>query len=418
VAAGENSLFDTRMKLSEAWRSRLAPLLAVRNFLWLFALLFFLIAWNRGISLIYAMSALMLAILLVSYLMPYWSMRGMKVRRNPYLTTAVGESLVVEFELQRQGFGWCRMLEVIDRVPCAEQPHQQPMAYIPKLSNRYSTAYEVDINWRGLHRLGPVSIASSYPIGVHRVSREVPDSTAQVLVHPSPFPIRSLVFSHAASERTGRHLSTRPGRYDEFSGIREYRHGDSPRHIHWAKSGQSGGLLVKEYEAYEDSGVSIVLDRRSSTNLGSGRHSTFEYQVTIALSIARYCIDNAIPVALFGVDRQSASLQCSETHYRRVLESLAVVEADWHKGEPDYQHYVRSLVEQHPRGHWVLFSNDINEPDPLFRHRARPAIMLVEFDSASFTTTGGRAVNNETAPSPFSDHYVRCGDNLSEVFAR
>jgi hypothetical protein len=35
-----------------------------------------------------------------------------------------------------------------------------------------------------------------------------------------------------------------------------------------------------------------------------------------------------------------------------------------------------------------------------------------------FTATGGRAVNNETAPSPFSDHYVRCGDNLSEVFAR
>lgn len=57
------SLFDVKFELNEALQQRLRPFLNIRNFLALFALLFFLVAWNRGIPLIYGLSALMLSVL-------------------------------------------------------------------------------------------------------------------------------------------------------------------------------------------------------------------------------------------------------------------------------------------------------------------------------------------------------------------
>ena len=63
----------------------LAPLLNwlsnhfnLQRFFLLLSLVLFLIAWNRGIALLYGMMSLILAILAVSYLMPHLQLRNIK----------------------------------------------------------------------------------------------------------------------------------------------------------------------------------------------------------------------------------------------------------------------------------------------------------------------------------------------------
>ena len=419
MSDAKQSVFDVRLELNEALWRRLRPFINVRNFLALFALLFFLVAWNRGISLIYALSALMLSVLLVSYVAPYLALRGVAVKRKKYLVAAVGETLRVTMELEGPGSSWCRMIQIVDRVPCAEEEERAPSLYVPRLRHMVTAEYAVVTNWRGLHSLGPLELRSSYPLGVNRVARLVENSEAQVLVHPSPFPIARIELNRAATQYTqGSFLSPRKGGCDEFTSLREFRHGDSPRHIHWAKSSQGREFQVKEYETQQANVLSIVLDQSIVSNVGEGRFSTFEYQVTIAVSIARFCIDQGIPVALYAGKESVAIPECNESQYQNIAESLALVTLGQAGGDTiPYRDYAQSLIAERPQGCWVLFANDeSNELDTLGYHAFLSQVLIIEFNCRSFRFPLSRPGTG--SPTGACDYHISRNDDLEKVFRR
>ena len=419
MSDANESLFDAKYELNEAWPQRLPPFINVRNFLALFALLFFLVAWNRGIPLIYGLSALMLSILLVSYLAPYLSLRGVVVTRKKYLVATVGETLRIAIDLDCSGSSWCRMIEVGDQVPCANEDERSPTVYIPRLTQALSTHYSIEMNWRGLHTLGPLELRSSYPLGVNRIVRVVENSEAKVLVHPSPFPIARLELNRAATQNTqGAFLSPRKGGCDEFSSLREFRYGDSPRHIHWAKSSQGQGFQVREYQSQQTNVLSIILDRSAGNNIGEGRYSTFEYQVSVAVSIARYSIDAGIPVALYAGGKSVAIPACDEHQYQKIVESLALVTLEEKNRETlPYPHYAQALIEEKPQGCWVLFANDDGRTlEDLSYHSFLSQVLIVEFNCHSFrfplSTPGPKSTTG------LGDYYISRNDDLQKVFSR
>lgn len=415
----QDNLFDVKIELGETVRQRLQPILNIRNFLLLFALLFFLVAWNRGIPLIYGLSALMLGVLAVSWLAPYLALRGVALRRDKFLLAAVGEKLSVTINLDCSEHSWCRMIELVDYVPCADEGSRFPSLYVPRLTKPVSSHYLVEMDLRGLHTLGPLELRSSYPLGVNRVSRTVAGSEASVLVHPSPFKLGRLQLSRAAIQDTqGSFLSPRTGGSDEFSSLREFRYGDSPRHIHWAKSTLGHNFQVKEYESQRTNAVSIVLDRSAGNNSGEGRYSTFEYQVTVAVSVARYCVDHGIPVALFA-GKQSVSTPASdEGQYRSIVESLALVNLE-EEGEEQlsYSRYAQSCIDEQAQGCWLLFLNDEGESlEHLNYHSYLSQVLIVEFNGRSFRSLEDSAVPG--AVSGIGDYYISRNDDLEEVFSR
>jgi uncharacterized protein (DUF58 family) len=419
MSDANESLFDVKFELNDALQQRLRPFLNIRNFLALFALLFFLVAWNRGIPLIYGLSALMLSILMVSYLAPYLSLRGVVVTRDKYLVAAVGETLRVTINLDGSGNRWCRMIELVDHVPCANEDERSPSLYVPRLTQAISTHYAVTMNWRGLHTLGPSELCSSYPLGVNRIGRVVESSEAKVLVHPSPFPIAQIELNRAATQNTqGSFLSPKKGGYDEFTSLREFRPGDSPRHIHWAKSSHGQDFQVREYESQQTNVLSIVLDRSIGNNIGDGRYSTFEYQVNVAVSIARYCIDTGITVALHAGKQSVTIPACDEYQYQKIVESLALVTVKEKNNETiPYPHYAQALIEDQPQGCWVLFANDEGSGlEDLNYHSFLSQVLIIEFNSRSFrrplSTPGAKSSTG------LGDYYISRNDNLEKVFGR
>ncbi len=82
-------------------------------------------------------------------------------------------------------------------------------------------------------------------------------------------------------------------------GIRDYRPGDSLKHIHWKASARHSRLNVKVFEFTTNLKVSLLLAVDSFQGKGPQREDTFELAVSTAASIAYYLIENGTPAGLF-----------------------------------------------------------------------------------------------------------------------
>jgi uncharacterized protein (DUF58 family) len=78
-------------------------------------------------------------------------------------------------------------------------------------------------------------------------------------------------------------------------GVRPYRPGDSPRHIHWRSvarlSGHTQQLISKEFVDEAQPGLTLALDLfPHPLPLTESKHTSFEWMVKIAASIGDYAI--------------------------------------------------------------------------------------------------------------------------------
>jgi uncharacterized protein (DUF58 family) len=59
-----------------------------------------------------------------------------------------------------------------------------------------------------------------------------------------------------------------PTAHAEFHGLRPYRPGDSPRHLHWRTTARRGELMVREYEDWPNDDLTLVLEARKARGAG------------------------------------------------------------------------------------------------------------------------------------------------------
>ncbi len=89
-----------------------------------------------------------------------------------------------------------------------------------------------------------IRVSTTYPLGLFRAWAWV-YMDIRTLVYPRPVAAANPVFS--AVDEAGISGQQQNGD-DEFSGLREYRHGDPPKSIAWKSAAALGELLVKEYQ--------------------------------------------------------------------------------------------------------------------------------------------------------------------------
>lgn len=112
------------------------------------------------------------------------------------------------------------------------------------LGGEVALTFDVPTTQRGWLTLGRIELSSLYPLGLFRTwgyFRPV----ARCLVYPRPAGRLPLPGSGVGTVQGGG--SNGPGQ-DDFAGLRAYRPGDSPRHVHWRASARSESLLVKQLE--------------------------------------------------------------------------------------------------------------------------------------------------------------------------
>ncbi len=404
-----------------------------------FALAAYSGAISRAQSLPWLLAALISAGLLTGLLWPRWLIQRLSVRRLGPLKALEGDTAIFHIEVHNRGWLPRFMLELIDRLPfvgAAEHGANHGdklLGGIASLPARGVRSFKVSLlcEKRGFYRLGPVSLTSSFPLGLAEARTGTQHTQQSFTIYPRTFPIISLPLFGAPSQiHRGAYCLPEGAGAAEFSGLREYRRGDNPRHVHWPTSARLNELMVKEFEPLASACLYIALDLAKDANIGQGKHSTLEYAIRIAASVAGYACRQNMHSRLLaqGVETLRIASGKGEFHYQGILDVLAVADSD---GRTPYAEVITEIALNCLRGETVLLllaeppHRDAATLQALALLRANGAYLFaVVFERDSFfNTTIGRG-----SPSPRSAlsagllelgaHCltVRRGDDLTMLF--
>jgi uncharacterized protein (DUF58 family) len=179
---------------------------------------------------------------------------------------------------------------------------------------------------RGRFQLGPVTATSGDPFGLFR-RRIMLTGSKDLLVLPRVLAISNFVLFTGGLPGRGRSSHRALHTTTNATTIRDYTVGDALSRIHWRSTAHYNRLMVKEFDLDPAMDAWIFLDMNEDVQAGEGEHSTEEYGVTIAATIATYLLRQDLSVGMIvnAQQREFLSLDRGERQIERVLEMLAVV---------------------------------------------------------------------------------------------
>ena len=196
---------------------------------------------------------------------------------------------------------------------------------------------------RGVLRFTGVTLARPDPLGLVRAVATVP-LPQSVLILPRRYPVASIALPGTAKyQEGGVALASSVGQSDEYVALRDYRHGDPLRHIHWRSWARVGHPVVKEFEDEFFVRHALVLD----TFTDPMHSDVFEEAVSVAASFACALPTQESLLDLLFVGPQSYCFTAGRgvAHVEQMLEVLASVRACTDQPFRALEHLVLSHVK-------------------------------------------------------------------------
>jgi uncharacterized protein (DUF58 family) len=205
------------------------------------------------------------------------------------------------------------LMLVEDRI--ADELGARPRFVFDRLEpqGRREVEYRVRAAARGRYRVGPlqVTVADPFRMAESRRSFTTVDTlvVTPVVDHLPGVPLGG----DWAGAGDSRSRSVAAAGDDDVA-IREYRHGDELRRVHWRATAKFGELMVRREEQPWESRCTLLLDLRRGAHRGAGAQSSFERAVSAAASIAihlsrrGYTVRLATPGLAPGGDAAAAAM--------------------------------------------------------------------------------------------------------------
>ena len=264
----------------------------------------------------------LLALPLAALILGWSSSRGLRFSRALPSNARIkaGRPAMIRLLLvNRSRFGSSR-LSVADRLP------ERRSFDVPSLQGFGETAIEASLAFarRGVYELGPAEVGVTDPFGLLRFVRRFEERT-EVVVYPevhdlSGFPLGGGNVEVGARASRGQHG-------DEFANLREYRHGDDRRHIHWKSVARTGELYVKEFALEAPRRYTVALDlRREGLRTAA---TEVEDAVSVAASVITRLARENMPFRLVCADGAGTAtgFASGEAAYWRAMRLLAMARA-------------------------------------------------------------------------------------------
>ena len=219
----------------------------------------------KGLNLLLILSAGLIAALLVQW---RWSRRSIDVlslRRRVPAEAFAGRPFRVRFRLSNRGRilpVW--LLRVDDEIRPASGGEgvtaSTQVGFLPPRGSR-SPSYDCRVLRRGRYRLGPCSVATSFPLALMSARVSV-DAAEELDVYPRLLSLRRGWESRLLTRTEGATTSARRSgpAEGEFFGLREWQSGDHPRLIHWRTTARVGEPVVRQFEQQRRFDVCFLVD--------------------------------------------------------------------------------------------------------------------------------------------------------------
>lgn len=262
------------------------------------AISFFGAATNTMAGWLYAISGIILALLILSAVLPARSLKQIQIRRHPISSVSVGDLLSIELDIENQTLKPKTLLQVQDVLQSQlGKPVQTPIEAIAPQSV-YKWVYSHSTTKRGIYRWYEVQLRTGAPLGLFWCRRSW-NAPAVAIIYPTVLPLTQCplvdelgkedsvqIFSNSRS-----HSATE----DLTRALRPYRVGDPIRLIHWRTTARYGDLRVRELEVFTGS-QEIIICLDSSTQW---HFEDFEQAVIAAASLYFYACKSQLNVRLW-----------------------------------------------------------------------------------------------------------------------
>jgi len=182
---------------------------------------------------------------------------------------------------------------------------------------------------RGRYPVTPPRAVCAFPFGIWTARRELLSCTP-LMVWPRVYPIAGhCPFIGPTNAESGEGL--RGGRSGDFVGVRPFRRGDSPKHIHWAHLARTDQWIITERGGPQCVELEVILDPsgrslRSQWNDSQARES-LAWRVRVAASILVAVRQESIPIRIRLGDQPLVAARGPQGT-RRLLDQLAEIPAD------------------------------------------------------------------------------------------
>ena len=281
-------------------------------------------AWLVGTTQLYQLAYTLAGLLLGAFVLGLVFFRGLRyTRRVPAEERFVaGHPSQVEVVLHNASRTRSPSTEVVDHLPERRLFPRPPVEGLGK----QSTWEPVLFARRGLYEFGPAEIRTTDPFGLLHFVRRVGLRT-EIVVYPELFELEGFRLGGRSTEAGTRDSFKRRG--DEFADLREYRHGDDRRHIHWKSVARTGELIVKEFTHEAPQRYAVVLDlhRQAGVHISEAE---VEDAVSAAGSILRHLAKERLPFRLLCTDKERGASEFgdNEATYWKTMGLLATARPD------------------------------------------------------------------------------------------
>jgi Protein of unknown function DUF58 len=147
---------------------------------------------------------------------------------------------------------------------------------------------------RGIYQLKGIELMSCYPFGLAWWKRtitpkeDIHEGPLTIAVHPKSLEVKGDFLNRLRGTSSSLGFSTSDSisviQSTSVRGVREFRMGDSIRHIHWPSTARLGKLLVREFDSESLPVYDLLLDLRADWK----SRDQFELAVTIYYSLVNH----------------------------------------------------------------------------------------------------------------------------------
>jgi uncharacterized protein (DUF58 family) len=344
--------------------------------------IFYFFANQTQIGWVFVLSVVLLVVVIVGYVLNRGILRGVSATRT---LSPISDSHYEDDELAvTLWFGSRRIgvpqVQISETCPLAD-PHGDShdiRMYLPYLNAQgVSFTYPIRIYRRGLHSFAPIQVRTRAPFGFFHREKKLTIETS-ILVYPLVKPLSRLALLDKQPMASMSYPKAGVG--NEVMGVRDFRTGDSPRHIHWRSVARKGVLISKEFAEETQEGLTLFIDRYAPYDNAYSKHTPFEMGIKCAVSIADYALQRGFSLFLRAYDADFA-LPTHSIAWESVLQYMARVPSN---AQPHLHELLqRTSVQQFVAVIVVWADERVIEPLIALKRRGIN-VLVIAIDGASF----------------------------------
>jgi uncharacterized protein (DUF58 family) len=195
-----------------------------------------------------------------------------------------GDEGTVLLQLWRTGHLPAGELLLSDGVPAGLGA--RPRFIVERLphNRRAPLRYPVRPAMRGIQHIGPLSATITDPFGLCEFDREL-IGASRLIVVPRTEPLLGLPAGSGLGAEDFGVIRRGAGLGDPDAVVRQYRHGEDLRKVHWPSTARRDELMVRVDQKPRHGGTTVLLDNRAAAHLGTGPSASLEWAVSFAASV-------------------------------------------------------------------------------------------------------------------------------------